>query len=165
MPHHIVYKTLINSVLKGLKLRHRWNLHESTSIYIPVHESSCGLQLEIGKHYLLTGKFVNGKFQMNSCDFNMKWSQLSAEMIEGMRGKYDCGCKIASCINGYCNELNGCKWNVMWDKPFEDCFYKHLSCESVGRNFCKWNKKATYNKCLITEKRSLPVRREVVERY
>ncbi|XP_002160236.1 metalloproteinase inhibitor 3 isoform X1 [Hydra vulgaris] len=149
--HHIVYKILIKSVLKNAKSSYQFNLQQLHSLYTPAVESSCGIQLEIGKPYLLTGKFDNTKLQMNFCDFNMKWHHLTTEIIDGISGKYDCACQITTCMNGYCEKKNSCKWNISWDKPLEDCVYKHLTCGKSNEK-CRWNKNSSYKQCLLEEK-------------
>ncbi|XP_012561723.2 metalloproteinase inhibitor 3 isoform X1 [Hydra vulgaris] len=152
LPHYIVYKILINSVLKNAKPSFRFNLQQIHSLHIPAAESICGIQLEIGKLYLLTGNFDHAKLQMTSCDFHLKWHQLTVDMIEGMSGKYDCSCQVATCMDGYCDIENGCKWKVSWEKSFEDCVYKHLSCERSYRKVCQWVQKSSYKQCLLAEK-------------
>uniref|UniRef100_T2MG14 Metalloproteinase inhibitor 3 n=1 Tax=Hydra vulgaris TaxID=6087 RepID=T2MG14_HYDVU len=152
LPHHTVYKILINSVLKNANPSYRFNLQQIHSLHIPAAESNCGIQLEIGKLYLLTGKFEHSKLQMTNCDFHLKWHQLTIDMIDGINGKYDCSCQIATCMDGYCDNENACKWNLSWDKSFEDCAYKHLNCERSNRKVCQWNQKSSYKQCLLAEK-------------
>ncbi|VDD86533.1 unnamed protein product [Enterobius vermicularis] len=73
----------------------------STAVYTPVDSSACGVQLEVGKDYLLSGAVNNGKLMTNICNqlrepsytgVTMEWSAVSDDLKKKLQNK-----ELSSC--------------------------------------------------------------------
>ncbi|XP_057314039.1 metalloproteinase inhibitor 3-like [Hydractinia symbiolongicarpus] len=108
--------------------------------------SNCGKFFNKGEKYLLAGRLVDGQMQTSMCDMNSKWHDVTKQMKLGINGMYDCNCAVATCVDGYCDRKNSCKWNVTWDKPIDECSMNHRSCGKSEKG-CVWNSSSQYAEC------------------
>lgn len=99
---------------------------------------SCDLELETGKMYLLSGKIFNGAMQLQFCDWFKQWHSLTEQMKGGLYGDYNCDCRIATCIDGYCDRNAECQFNVTWDKPADENTFKNKACRKNEERKCIW---------------------------
>ena len=59
-------------------------------------------------------------------------------MKGGLYGDYNCDCRIATCIDGYCDRNTECQFNVTWDKPVDENAFKDNACRKNKNRKCLW---------------------------
>ena len=147
------YNVLVTKVLKG---KDKINTLLKTSSLLPdffktvIHVQAgigCSTELTQGRKYLITGRVYDGKIQINHCDWKIEWHHMSKQMKRGISGEYDCGCHIATCIDGYCDRPSACELQYTFNQAVDDCQTKHRSCQKFGGQ-CKWiSKFDEYTNC------------------
>lgn len=150
-PRFAYYKVRVTKIFKGEKnisamvsavtssqhLTRR--LPYEMKVYTSANDNGCGKYLEKGQKYFISGRITQDKIHLNSCDWSIEWHHLTKSMKHGIHGNYDCRCFVATCIDGYCDRNTGCKWNVTWDKPVDECKMKFASCQRNEKlQSCYW---------------------------
>lgn len=146
-PIFVHYNLHVTKIFKGKeKINNVTSLKTNSNFKISVHTSQagaqCGTHLTKGKKYLISGRIFNGQLQINHCDWVKDFGKLSRQVKHGIHGKYDCKCQVGTCIDGYCDIVNGCKWNVLWNQPADECTQNYRMCEQVD-NTCQWSNENT----------------------
>eukprot|EP01098_Paradermamoeba_levis_P010435 TRINITY_DN4381_c0_g1_i1.p1 TRINITY_DN4381_c0_g1~~TRINITY_DN4381_c0_g1_i1.p1 ORF type:complete len:185 (-),score=33.31 TRINITY_DN4381_c0_g1_i1:19-573(-) len=69
-----------------------------------VHAVACGVSLEVGKSYILSGMLTPQRtFQINSCSINSPWASLSAAEVEFVDRRFNkCNSKCYNNQQVYC---------------------------------------------------------------
>jgi len=155
----VYYDVLVSRVHKGFeKISEVVGIKDSFLMKIPVYLSQsgavCKFNLKKGQKYLIMGRIVAKQLQITHCSFVKELHTLSKTVKHGIKGHYDCKCPVTMCVGGYCDQDHGCKWNVAWDQPVDECIIKHKSCHQIpdkknpSEIHCHWSKNSfRYNKC------------------
>lgn len=70
-------------------------------IYTTTSSAACGVQLDIGKTYVITGPKRDTKLTANTCSWNVEVSALTSFQRNALRKDYyrkNCECKVCNCI-------------------------------------------------------------------
>ena len=155
----VYYDVLVSRVYKGFKkISKVIGLQDSFLFKIPVYLSQsgayCKVNLKKGTKYLIMGRIVAKQLQITHCSFVEELHTVSKEIKHGINGHFDCNCPVTMCVDGYCDQDHGCKWDVAWDQPVDECTLKHKSCHQIpdkknpSEIKCQWNKDSLrYSKC------------------
>lgn len=117
---------------------------KSDKIITPKYDSMCGLQLEIGKLYVISGRVLSLRAYVNMCGYAAKWETISRRQRKGLRKMYDygCTCKIKRCNSQHCpKNVNTCNWKSR-------CHEREGICLRQANNHCNWTRNAALSKCL-----------------
>lgn len=107
-------------------------------VYTTTSSASCGVQLDNGKTYIITGPKRGNKLTANTCSWNVEVSALTSFQRNALRNGYyknNCECKILECPHNQCEQGNGCL--APYDNSF--CFYQNAACKlSSYSRTCEW---------------------------
>ncbi|CAH1795204.1 unnamed protein product [Owenia fusiformis] len=139
-----VYDIQVESVFKGEKI---------SQVSTALHGATCGVSLQIGQQYVLTGSINRGVARIQSCNFQRRWDSLSKEVQNGFRKDYakSCGCQITS---DYVTEapVMSCMRPVRGNWKMSRCLDRHSVCQETCDRFerciCAWTRSDNYQKCL-----------------
>ncbi|KAL3269078.1 hypothetical protein HHI36_008161 [Cryptolaemus montrouzieri] len=149
----LVYKIRIR---KGYKISEKaYVALKSGRIVTSKYESSCGLQLEIGKLYAITGRVLSLKAHVNMCGYAEKWENITKRQRKGLRKmyRYGCTCKIKRCRAKHCpKNANACNWT-------SGCQTQEGICLRQSNDNCNWTKNSALKKCLRNEEEQLTISR------
>ncbi|XP_018563421.1 tissue inhibitor of metalloproteinase [Anoplophora glabripennis] len=116
---------------------------KSGRIITPLYDSMCGVELQPGKLYVLSGRIHSLKAHVSLCDMAVEWEKLTRRQRKGLKllYKHGCTCKINQCRFGRkCyRQRDGCNWS-------NDCETKEGICLRQANKSCMW----TRNKALAT---------------
>ncbi|OCT65164.1 metalloproteinase inhibitor 1 [Xenopus laevis] len=114
----------------------------------PLMESMCGFEHHISNKsqtFLITGHVVNGKLEIDQCNFIVPWASLSAAQKRGFQEVYRkaCSCNIVPCYSGTCSleSDSQCLWTdvlVHWQEPLNGAQSKYMACVDQGNGLCTW---------------------------
>ena len=158
------YNSYITKIFKGEKLLRKILVPENqTSSFNPRHQKAtlftssssgtCGVTLKKGTKYLLTGSVIQGKIKVSTCDWVVPFFALSRQQKIGIKGGYDCSCKLDKCPNGkpFCEmPANKCEWNGRFTTKVSElaCDVEHRMCKSF-KGKCLWFEDADYEPCIM----------------
>ncbi|XP_052679661.1 metalloproteinase inhibitor 3-like [Crassostrea angulata] len=107
-------------------------------IYTTTSSAACGVQLDIGKTYVITGPKRGTKLTANTCSWNVEVSALTSFQRNALRKGYyrkNCECKIRECPHNRCEQGDGCL--APYDNSF--CFHQNAACkQSAYPTSCEW---------------------------
>lgn len=152
-----IFDLRILKIFKGAwKLNQTGNVHvygsRQRSLLVKAHtttfQSLCGVTLTNDKVYLITGRIWKGNLQLNLCNWNQEWSQITLRQRIGVKRFYgeNCKCQISPCFTQKCQELKGC------GRPsgihINSCEWRHSYClVNADGNACSWRETAEYKNC------------------
>lgn len=119
----------------------------------PIHDSMCGVELQKGKVYLLTGRMSDDKLRVSICNFHQEWSTLTVKQKKAFKLLYSkgCNCKIHTCRfwDKACKtpHSNKCEWTTERGEH-ADCQTLESVCMKQSNGACGWNMSFRYRKCL-----------------
>lgn len=61
-------------------------------LYTAKLDSVCGVELDVGENYILTGRVYEGKPRVNLCNLVMRASEVTKRQRKGFKGLYAKGC-------------------------------------------------------------------------
>jgi len=147
---------LVSKVYKGFKnISKAIRLTDSSVFKVPVHTSQngaqCGVKLTKNTKYLIMGHIMGDRLMISHCSFVREWDEVTMEIRHGISSRYDCGCLVNVCFDGYCDNQGtaGCKWNLAWDTPADECTIRYRSChrtrtrENSKVMTCAWKRQST----------------------
>ncbi len=109
-------------------------------VYTSPWDAGCGVDLEKGAEYVLSGYSRDDKMRINLCGWISKFGELSKMELRGLKGAFDCSCTIyycwgERCLNNRSKDL--CSFGI--DAfPYEPkCSAKGGLCLRRG-NACRW---------------------------
>ena len=106
--------------------------------------SSCGLRLEKGDKYILTGHIIENKLFVSTCHWKQKWGKKAKKIRKYFKKKFSCNCDIQPCFESYClYGVKTCSWHLS-DHELP-CSYK--MCKHNEYGVCTWFKKDTLDMC------------------
>ncbi|CAH1793848.1 unnamed protein product [Owenia fusiformis] len=117
----------------------------SATIYTAFQSAACGVYLQIGETYLLTGSFSGGQYHISLCGWNPLWSSLTFEqtifIYNSCNPIYNCLCQVCSSWNSPCS-LKSCEWDpsrsVQYGgNAYVNCEASYGACVSK-RGRCSW---------------------------
>lgn len=148
VPEFVYYNVLVTKVMKGRVVAQEstYSNFFAASVVTPKDDAQCGAILKPNASYVITGRQINGELQFNKCDLVEEYTKLSKQIRKGIRGQYDCGCKIATCIGEYCSNNSPCKWTVPEEHPIDECTQKHRACRKIIDR-CHWVHDKNYKTC------------------
>lgn len=105
--------------------------------------SMCGVQLEVGKVYLITGRVMGLQPHINLCGLTKPWREVTSRQRKGFRLIYarGCDCKI-SFYSYHPMSKDKCAWDNM------SCQRDHGICLRSPKGQCNWSKSVDLKKCL-----------------
>ena len=158
------YNSYITKIYKGEKLLRKILAPENqTSSFNPRHQKAklftasssgtCGVTLKRDTKYLLTGSVTRGRIEISICDWIAPFYRLSRQQKFGIKGGYDCSCKLDECPNGkpLCEmPSNKCEWNKRFGTNLTEmaCDLEHRMCKSI-KGKCLWFEDAYYEPCIM----------------
>ncbi|XP_072377224.1 tissue inhibitor of metalloproteinase [Diabrotica undecimpunctata] len=87
---------------------------KSGRLLTPKYGAMCGVDLEVGKLYVISGNIVTLKANINMCGMSIEWNHLTRRQRKGLRLLYrhGCTCKIRKCSLGKrCyRQRDSCTW-------------------------------------------------------
>ena len=158
------YNSYITKIFKGEKILRKIVLPENqTSSFNPLYQKAmlftasssgtCGVTLRKGVKYLLTGSVTRGRVEISICDWVAPFYTLSRLQKFGIKGGYDCSCKLDECPDGkpLCEmPSNKCEWNRRFGTNLTElaCDLEHRMCKSI-KGKCLWFEDAHYEPCIM----------------
>ena len=148
-PYHAYYDILVTRVYKGNVTSKESTFARFFKVKVQTSSdtASCGIGFTKGKIYLITGRIFNGELQVNLCDWIVEYQKLTKNMKRGLKGQYNCKCKVNTCFNGYCDNDSKCKWDLSYGKPIDECTQQHRICQSDKTGECAWADSKFYDAC------------------
>ncbi|KAM8824738.1 metalloproteinase inhibitor 2b [Synchiropus picturatus] len=122
------------------------------AIYTPPISALCGVTLETGKEYLITGKLeADGKLHVILCDYVKPWENVSLTMKKSLPQRYEmgCDCKITRCTTLPCmiSSPTECLWtDWLTEKAVDGKQAKHYACIKRSDDSCAWYRGAALPK-------------------
>lgn len=116
--------------------------------YTTTFDSLCGVTLETDKVYLITGRIWKGKLQLNLCNWNQEWSEITLRQRIGVKRFYgeNCKCQISPCYTQHCENLKGC--GRSYGIHANGCEWRHSYClVNADGTACSWRETAEYKNC------------------
>ncbi|XP_050499663.1 tissue inhibitor of metalloproteinase [Diabrotica virgifera virgifera] len=117
---------------------------KSGRLLTPKYGAMCGVDLEVGKLYVISGNIVTLKAQINMCGMRTEWNQLTRRQRKGLRVLYrhGCTCKIRRCSLGKrCyRQRDSCTWR-------NSCETKEGICLRQPNKSCMWARTRLLTTC------------------
>lgn len=120
---------------------------KSGKIHTPLDSSTCGVNLQVGKLYVLSGQINSLRANINLCRMALEWNTLTRRQRKGLKMMYKrgCGCQIQSCSSSskWCNHSKSkdtCHW---WSK----CEIEEGICLRQNHGYCAWNRNKKLTAC------------------
>ncbi|GLV44389.1 Tissue inhibitor of metalloproteases [Carabus blaptoides fortunei] len=138
---HRIYKA---KVKKEFKLSEKAKVAlKSGRLLTALSGAMCGVQLEIGKVYLITGRVSGLQPYISLCGLTKPWREVTSRQRKGFRVIYSrgCDCKI-SFYSFYPMSKDKCVWDNM------SCQRDHGICLRSPKGQCNWSKSLDLKKCL-----------------
>lgn len=152
-----IFNLRILKIFKGA-----WKLNQTGSVqvygsrqrsllvkaYTTTLQTLCGVRLANDKVYLLTGRIWKGNLQLNLCNWNQEWSEISHRQRIGVKRFYgeSCKCQISPCYTHKCQELKGCGRSS--GIHINSCEWRHSYClVNADGKACSWRETVEYKNC------------------
>lgn len=86
---------------------------KSGRLLTPVYDAACGIQLQPGKLYVLSGRVHSLKAHISLCDMAMEWETLTRRQRKGLKllYKHGCTCEVKKCWGKCPRQKDTCSWN------------------------------------------------------
>ncbi|EDV93097.1 tissue inhibitor of metalloproteinase [Drosophila grimshawi] len=118
----------------------------------PSTDSMCGIQLDIGKVYIIAGRMP----QLNLCGYYKEYTKMTISERHGFSGAYGlaCNCTIKPCFGMQCLKqreyADGCKWSPYGkcERDFSACVPHNIRTRNGDIQRCRWRRTQLYKKCL-----------------
>ncbi|ALC47043.1 Timp [Drosophila busckii] len=117
----------------------------------PNSDSMCGMQLDIGKVYIIAGRMP----QLNLCNYHKEYIKMTINERHGFSGAYGkfCNCTITPCFGRHCQRqdyADSCKWSpfAKCERDFSACTPHKTRTPSGDKTLCRWRRTQLYKKCL-----------------
>ncbi|XP_056635261.1 tissue inhibitor of metalloproteinase [Diorhabda carinulata] len=116
---------------------------KSGKLMTAAQDSLCGVNLDIGKTYVLSGRIYALRAQVNLCGIHTEWQHLTKRQKKGLRLLYrhGCNCKIRRCFYGRCHrQIDSCTWR-------NSCESNEGICLRQNNQSCMWAKTRLLSTC------------------
>lgn len=111
-------------------------------------DAMCGVVLEKGKLYVISGHVNALRAHINLCNYHERWENISRIQRKGFRKmyRYGCNCQIKKCWRSIkCGRSKGvCDWSSR-------CHDKMGICLRQSKGNCKWTRNMDLLRCLHEE--------------
>ncbi|OWF42324.1 metalloproteinase inhibitor 2-like [Mizuhopecten yessoensis] len=102
----------------------------------------CGVELEVGQEYLISGTEEDGEMIIDACSLAIPWEEVTSHMKIGLNKRYKKNCQ---CQTG--------EDNCIVEPPEDElCFCQYATCVEVKKDdcapVCKWKKSKTFKTCV-----------------
>lgn len=115
-------KIINQNLIYKVRVRKEYKLSEKAStalkqgrLITPVDDAMCRQTLETGKLYVISGRILNLKANINLCGMATLWKDLTKRQRKGLKAmyKHGCTCKMTTCWKHSCpKHPNNCVNNV-----------------------------------------------------
>lgn len=126
--------------------------HQKAILYTSASSGTCGVTLKKGTKYLLSGSIVHGIMKIGTCDWMTQFNHLSRQQKAGIKGGYDCSCKLDTCpVGRHCETSeDSCEWNSRTGMSAASlkCDKKHRMCRRFNGR-CLWLEDSYYEPCVM----------------
>uniref|UniRef100_UPI00398EB6A6 metalloproteinase inhibitor 4.3 n=1 Tax=Pristiophorus japonicus TaxID=55135 RepID=UPI00398EB6A6 len=119
--------------------------NEITHLQTSSSTSTCGVELDVNKKYILTGSVGgHGDLDIGLCNWIAPWSDLSSTQKQNLKSKkYEtgCSCNIVTCLRQPCAAAkeNECVWTDMAiEHNTAGIQAKNNYCKNQDGNSCQW---------------------------
>ena len=144
-----VYTLKITEIFKG-KEHVKIDIN-NYKLYTPPKQIACHVPLRFNTEYLLYGEIEAGNLYASYCDRREEWNAVTLEQREGLRNRYQGGCR---CLIGFCftencrHQLHGCH-GFTRDEKVRECREKHQHCEvETAGDRCAWKGSPMFQGCI-----------------
>ncbi|KAF3700135.1 Metalloproteinase inhibitor 2 Tissue inhibitor of metalloproteinases 2 [Channa argus] len=141
-----IYGNPINDIkyeIKQLKM-FKGPSQDIDAIYTASSSTVCGVTLDTGKEYLITGRLnSDGKVHVTLCQFIQPWEELTETQKKSLTQRYEmgCDCKITRCAFIPCMIRSPveCLWtDWVIGKTVNGDQAKHFACVKRSDGSCAW---------------------------
>lgn len=126
----MAYHVKVNKVFKDRNSINPVNFPRREILWTMVSDSLCGVVLNVGETYVISGSIGKGRIHLSLCGLYMRWSEVPPRQRKGFRGFFHRGCAC---------DINYTPW---WRKG------EHL--ELGGRKRCLWESEPGPSHCQET---------------
>ncbi|XP_036224719.1 tissue inhibitor of metalloproteinase [Bactrocera oleae] len=146
----IAYKVEVKKSYKMNEAGHKLLKHGR--IVTPNSDAMCGINLDIGKLYVIAGR---GPY-LNSCSYVKEYQKMSVIERRGFAGAYRKGCKCSvqpcfgqSCLSEH-QSATSCKWSpfAKCETDYSACIPSHYRTPEGIISKCHWRRTPAYKKCM-----------------
>ncbi|XP_023029098.2 tissue inhibitor of metalloproteinase [Leptinotarsa decemlineata] len=124
---------------------------KSGRLNTPMYDSMCGVQLELGKLYVISGRIFSLRAHVNMCGMIMPWESLTRRQRKGLRLLYGhgCSCGIQHCVPGRrCHhQRDSCNWRSHCEEKEGICLRQPKA--------CVWARTQALSKCTKDWRRTM----------
>lgn len=152
----VVYRVKVNKVFKADEST--MMVLENNTLYTPPGDGLCGVNLNVGETYVVSGRVYSGKPMVTFCDLSMRWSDVTSGQRKGFRRLYRHGCVCEVIYTSWLRkgavlETTGGK-QCLWESTPgpQDCQEKYGVC-MVGLSGCSWTPSVPYKNCIKEHQR------------
>ena len=127
-------QVLNNTRIYKVRIRKEYKMSEKAQIALKSgrlltsdNEGTCGITLQLGKVYAISGHVSNLRAHINLCGMATRWEHLSKRQRKGLKKMYKqgCDCRIDTCFFGCRKRKDACVFP--WDRSINDCLAKEVS--------------------------------------
>lgn len=152
LDHETAYKVKINRNFKLSNDSYSNYLYDG-HLYTASIDSVCGVHLEVGETYVVSGRIYEDKPKLSLCNLVMRWSDVTKRQRKGFKGLYAKGCMCDVSYTTFerkgeaLHRANGklCPWEG--NPGPMDCQEKHGICVS-NQGRCFWMPSRPYDQCI-----------------
>ncbi|KAH0953043.1 hypothetical protein HN011_001320 [Eciton burchellii] len=149
--YEIAYKVKINRIFKSnpkadIALMQNF-------LWTPSLDSMCGVTLEVGETYVLSGRIISEKAFISLCGLSIRWADTTSRQRTGLRKLYEKGCVCDILYThwrrkGAVLESSGGK-RCLWESTPgpQDCQEKYGVCMAASSG-CSWAPSVPYKNCI-----------------
>ncbi|XP_076754562.1 tissue inhibitor of metalloproteases isoform X1 [Xylocopa sonorina] len=151
--YEIGYSVKINKIFK-VTSKESYAALKSNILWTPGMESTCGIALEVGETYVVSGRaFNSSKAHISLCDLALVWRNVTSRQRKGFKHLYAYGCSCGIRYTPWWTKgatLEHTDGRVcLWEsKPGpEDC-QKEVGVCMPGPGGCSWVPSVPYKNCI-----------------
>ncbi|XP_014237294.1 tissue inhibitor of metalloproteinase [Trichogramma pretiosum] len=152
LEHETAYRVKINRKFKLSNESHSQSLLEGR-LYTASMDSVCGVHLNVGETYIVSGRVYEGKPRIGLCNLVQRWSGVSRRQRRAFKGLYAKGCMCDVSYTPF--ERKGealhrakgrlCPWEA--NPGPTDCQEQHGVCV-MNQGRCFWMPSRSYDQCI-----------------
>ncbi|XP_015511793.1 tissue inhibitor of metalloproteinase [Neodiprion pinetum] len=127
-------------------------------LYTASSDGMCGVSLQRGLTYVISGHVSDGKPRFNLCGLVMPWPKVSPRQRKGFRMLYHHNCVCSIQYTAWHNKgaalANGARKQCLWESTPgpQDCQEQHGLCMK-GPAGCSWFPSVAYKNCIKEHQR------------
>lgn len=124
---------------------------KSGRLHTALYDSLCGVDLKVGKLYVISGIISSLRAHITRCEMILEWKDITKRQKKGLKllYKHGCTCGIHNCMfyQKCYRQRDSCNWK-------SSCETTDGICLRQASGTCMWNKNKMLSKCKLQHRKN-----------